>query len=78
MKKLTKVEVDLLKEKFYGKRIFVDTPKGSYAGMCTFIGYNEFFPSWGFQVTIDRTPITNVDPKKIGLFELFEDGGIKF
>ena len=58
-----------LQEQFLGKRISVENDKGRYIGTCQFIGPNEFFPSFGLQVTIDRTPITNVKIKSVHLVD---------
>lgn len=69
MTQLPQQTIDLLKSQFLNKRIKVMTPKGSFAGVCKFIGNNEFFPSFGLQVTLDRTPITNVEVKNISLVE---------
>lgn len=63
----------LLKEQFLGKRIEVKMPatptQAAYnvVGMCTFIGNNEYFPSFGLQVTVDRLPIKNVEVQNISL-----------
>lgn len=59
----------LLEEQFLGKRISVKTKTGNIAGICQFIGNNEFFPSWGLQVTVSRMPLTNVEIKNISLIE---------
>jgi hypothetical protein len=60
--------VDQLQEQFLGKRISVEDEKGErWVGECQFIGPNPFFPSWGLQVTINRTPVTNVKIKSIHL-----------
>jgi hypothetical protein len=51
-----------------GKRISVETEKGEkWVGTCQFLGYNDYLPSWGFQVTLDRTPVQHVKPKTIRL-----------
>ena len=69
MTQLNQQTLDVLKEQFLGKRVSIGTPKGKFAGVCNFIGHNEFFPSFGLQVTIDRTPVTNVEIKNIKLLE---------
>lgn len=64
VKKLTDEQVKALQDKFLGKRI-------TYMGMtgkCEYLQYNPFLPSWGLQLTIERTPIQHVDPKKIRIF----------
>jgi len=60
--------VNQLQEQFLGKRISVEDGKGkTWVGECQFIGHNQYIPSWGLQVTISRTPITNVKIKWIEL-----------
>lgn len=61
--------VQHLQETFLGKKIQVENSKGKWVGVCQFIGPNPFFESWGLQVTLDRTPITNVKLKSIELYE---------
>ena len=63
-----------LQKKYLGKKIKVpidnkilNTNLRYIIGNCDFIGYNEYLPSWGLQVTIDRLPISNVDVTKIEL-----------
>ncbi len=59
------------KNKFLGKKVRVIDSKGDeWVGKCEFIGYNKYLPSYGFQVTVNRTPITNVDPSKVELWDL--------
>jgi hypothetical protein len=58
-----------LQEQFLGKRISVENNEGRYIGTCQFIGPNKFFPLFELQVTIDRTPVTNVKIKSIYLME---------
>jgi len=68
MEKLTPQQEQVYKNKFFGKRVrVIDSKGGEWVGKCQFIGYNKYLPSYGFQVTIDRTPVTNVDPTKIEL-----------
>ena len=65
---LKKQEIEELNTKFLNKRILViDSTGKTIGGKCTFIGFNSFFPSWGLQVTVDRMPISNVNPKNIKL-----------
>lgn len=74
---LTQEELEDLRAKFLGKKISikhenttgygVPSRDGLASGICKFIGYNENFPSWELQVTLDRTPLTNVDHKTIKL-----------
>jgi len=57
-----------LQDKYLGKKISIkDNLNRVWVGECNFIGNNQFFPSWELQVTIDRTPITNVKVKSIRL-----------
>jgi hypothetical protein len=61
-------QIEKMKEQFIGKRISVETKDGiGWVGNCEFIGYNKYLPSWGFQVTLDRTPIQYVIPESIKL-----------
>jgi len=73
MKRLDQATVDKMRDKFIGKRISVIGDVGKVVGKCDFLGYNEFFPSWGFQVTINRMPVSNV---KINSIRLAEDKNI--
>lgn len=70
--------VQQLNDKYLGKRISVPWQRKGFGsdidrvtGICDFIGYNDYFPEWGLQVTINRMPITNVNPETI---KLIEDG----
>ena len=59
-----------LEETFKGKRISVVDGKGeTWVGECYFIGHNPYLPSWGLQVTLDRTPISNVVLSSIKIVE---------
>jgi hypothetical protein len=59
-----------LEETFKGKRISVEDSKGEmWIGECYFIGHNPYLPSWGLQVTLDRTPISNVILSSIKIVE---------
>ena len=61
-------QIDKMRELFMGKRISVETKKGErWVGTCQFLGYNDYLPSWGFQVTLDRTPVQDVKPDSIKL-----------
>jgi hypothetical protein len=65
---LTESEIQQLRDTFLGKKVEVIGDGGRYVGVADFIGYNQFLPSYGFQVTLSRMPVTNVDPKSIKLF----------
>lgn len=77
--KLKEEQIKALQEKFLGKRIripYVNTtgfgtvrPDDFAVGTCNFIGYNPHCPSWELQVTLNRTPYTNVDHTKIELVQ---------
>lgn len=61
-------QIEKMREQFMGKRISVETEKGEiWVGTCQFLGYNTYLPSWGFQITLDRTPISHVKPESIKL-----------
>jgi len=57
----------MLEDKFLGKRVMVKTKIGKIGGVCQFIGNNEYIPSFGLQITVDRMPITNIKIKDITL-----------
>ena len=66
--RLSKEVILSMQQDFLGKRISVLTEKNDnemWIGTCQFIGYNENFPSFGFQVTLDRMPIRHVNPNSI-------------
>ena len=69
--------IEQLREMFLHKKIVVlDSHGDRWVGECNFIGLNPFILSWGLQVTINRTPVTNVQIKNISLFENSEDSRI--
>jgi hypothetical protein len=77
MKRLDQTTIDKMRSDFIGKRISVTSDKGTVVGICNALGYNEFFSSWGFQVTISRMPVSNVRINSVHLVEdktLFKDG----
>lgn len=58
-------ELDVARKKFMGKKVRLKNHKGNYGiktwvGTCNFLGYNENLPSWGLQVTIERTPLNHI------------------
>lgn len=57
-----------LRAELYGKKITLEGEGGKHTGICQFIGYNPFLPSWGLQVTLDRFPIQHVKLASIKLF----------
>lgn len=67
---LTQQQINDLKRRFQGERVSLIDGKGEkWVGRVDFIGYNPYFPTWELQVTLERTPITNVDPKSIRKLE---------
>lgn len=70
MKRLTSEQLLKLKEEFLGKKIELKGDGGRYVGTVDFIGYNENLPTYGFQVTLDRMPVSNVNPNSIKLFKM--------
>lgn len=68
--KMTQQEINDLKRRFQGERVSLIDGKGEkWVGQVNFIGYNPYLPSWDLQVTLDRTPISNVDVKSIRKLE---------
>jgi histidyl-tRNA synthetase len=67
---LTESEIQQLSDTFLGKKVEVIGDGGRYVGVVDFIGYNQFLPSYGFQVTLDRMPVSNVNPNSIKLFKM--------
>lgn len=80
--KLTEEELQILRDKFIGKRISVPiteqhkfgVPSETVSGVCEFIGYSSYFPNTGLQVTINRLPVRFVDHTKL---KLINNGGKK-
>lgn len=69
-RRLSEDRIKQMQDTFLGKRIrFKDQNGNVMIGTCEFIGYNLHIPSWGFQVTVDRTPFQNVNPDTVKLFE---------
>lgn len=69
---MEKISEDILKEirlLFIGKKIKLEGDGGKHVGLCKFIGYNKYLPSWNLQVTLNRTPISNVKLSSIELYE---------
>ena len=67
---MTQEQIDKMREQFMGKRISFKTEDGKdWVGKCEFLGYNSFLPSWKFQVTINRTPVSHVKPETIKIVE---------
>jgi hypothetical protein len=67
---MTQEQVDRMREEFIGKRISFEDEKGEvYTGVCKFLGYNPYLPSWKLQITIYRTPVSHVKPETIKIVE---------
>jgi hypothetical protein len=61
-------QIEKMKEMYIGKKItFKDGKNETWVGTCEFFGYNPHLPSWGLQITINRTPTQNVKPETIKL-----------
>lgn len=74
VQQIPEVVIDQLQKAFLHKKVVVfDSKNRRWVGKCNFIGLNPFILSWGLQVTINRTPITNVAIKDIMLFDGLED-----
>jgi len=56
MEKISNEILAQLKETLIGKKVKIR----GIAGDCSFIGYNEWLPSWDLQITIGRMPIPNI------------------
>jgi len=73
--KIPEVTISALREQLLGKRISVSgqtysgKPIGDIVGKCEYFGYNQFLPSWGLQVTVDRMPISNVSLSQIKILD---------
>lgn len=68
--RISEEAIQKMRSEFMGKRIAFKTMSGdSWVGRCEFLGYNQFLPSWEFQVTIDRMPCSHVNPHTIKLVE---------
>lgn len=74
VQQIPEVVIEQLQKAFLHKKVVVFDSKGRrWVGMCNFVGLNPFILSWGLQVTINRTPINNVQIKDIMLFDNLED-----
>ena len=69
MKLLNKIPEETitdLREQILNKRVKIQLNDGSFlCGICEFFGYNKLLPSYGLQITINRTPVTNINLKNI-------------
>jgi hypothetical protein len=68
--KLSEEQIAKLREEFLGKRVELVGDGGRHVGVVDFIGYNKYLPTYGFQVTLSRTPVTNVNPNSIKIFKI--------
>lgn len=75
MKRLTEKQIKDLQDKYQNKTVVLSGVSyqgrdlGNVRGTCDFIGYNKHFPSFDLQITINRTPYTNIDLKNLKLYE---------
>lgn len=68
--RISEAKIEKMRNDFMGKRITFQTYNGDrWTGTCQFLGYNPYLPSWDFQITIDRTPCSHVNPDTIKLVE---------
>ena len=58
---------DKILELFLNKRVSIPYKGKLICGTLTFLGLNEFLPSWNIQATVGGMPIKNVDITKIKL-----------
>ena len=56
-------------QQLLGKRVLVKTKTGEVGGIMEFLGYNNWFPSWGLQITIGRLPIQNISLSDIKVLD---------
>jgi hypothetical protein len=56
MERLTEEQIESMREMLIGKKVQIR----GMAGICHYFGYNEHFPTWDLQITINRTPIPRV------------------
>jgi hypothetical protein len=60
MERIPQHIIDQMSQSLVGKRV----QYRDITGVCDYFGYS-FFESWGLQITLGRTPISNVDIKLI-------------
>jgi hypothetical protein len=65
MERISQEQIEQLRLALVGKRVRVR----NMAGICKYFGYNEYIPSFGLQVTIERTPVTNLKLTDITLLD---------
>lgn len=66
--RISEEAIQKMRSEFMNKRISFETMSGErWVGNCQFLGYNQFLPTWEFQITIDRTPCSHVRPETISL-----------
>lgn len=76
MEKIDETQMAMIQEQLVGKRVRLKGhknigpfPDSDIVGKCDSIGYNPHFPSFGLQITIDRTPCTNIKLSQISIEE---------
>ncbi len=62
--------MDLTKAKeLIGKRVLLKLNDGTLTGgILGYVGYNDFFPSWNIQVSIDGCPYPNINLNNLSLY----------
>lgn len=67
---ISEARIEEAKQEFLGKKIEFKTQNNiRHVGTCEFLGPNQFFPSWGIQITVNRTPIPQVILDSIKIIE---------
>lgn len=69
MEEISEETLENLRLLFIGKKVQIEGDGGEHVGWCQFIGYNKNLPSWNLQVTLSRTPVSNVKLSSIKLYE---------
>lgn len=73
--RLTEQQIKELQDKYTGKTVqlsgisYQGRDLGTVTGESYFIGYNQYLPKFGLQITINRTPYTNINLKNLKLVE---------
>ena len=69
MERISEDILEEIRKEIMGKKDICENYEGEHVGICQFFGYNSFFPSWELQITLSRTPVTNVKLSSIRLYE---------
>jgi hypothetical protein len=80
-RKLDSETIKVMQQMLLGKRVKVTGCKsknimpdgtfnlGDVIGECTFFGYNQHFPEFGLQITVDRMPLFNINILQVNLLD---------